>query len=234
VTTTPANLDDVQSGAAAPWAKHHHQSHWRNNEDEFDAAKLGMWLFLSTEILLFSGMFVAYAILRGFYPDAFKGASAHYLDWRVGAVNTAVLLLSSFTVAMSVRNAQLNQQGWLRINLFISIICGVFFLVTKLVLEYWPKYTKGELPGGRFTYGHADQYAQAAYEPMFLSVYWVATAIHGLHVLVGILLLGWVLLRSMRLHFGPRYYTPVEIVGLYWHLVDLIWIFLFPMLYLAP
>jgi len=233
MTTTPAQLAQP-THADEPWAKRTHQPHWRNKADEFDGAKLGMWLFLSTEILLFSGMFCAYAVLRMFYPEAFRGASAHYLSWQIGAINTAILIFSSFTVAMSVRNAQLNQQWWLRINLLISIICGFAFLVIKLGWEYWPKYQKGELPAGLFTYPGVEQYAQAAYEPIFLSVYWVATAIHGLHVLVGALLLAWVLFKAFKRQFGPAYYTPVEISGLYWHLVDLIWIFLFPLLYLAP
>jgi len=216
------------------WERYKHQPHWRNNDDEFQASKLGMWLFLSTELLLFSGMFCAYFVLRMFHPEAFFEASRHYLNWKIGALNTVVLLISSFTVAMSVRNAQLNQQKWLRLNLFISIVCGVIFLAVKLIFEYAPKIAAGEIPGGNFTFPGGHGYAPSAYDPIFLSIYWVATAIHGFHVLVGIVLLGWVLLRAYKLHFGPKHYTAVENVGLYWHLVDLIWIFLFPLLYLVP
>jgi len=222
---------NAEQPAADPkaWQNHAHQPHWRNAEDEFDAAKLGMWLFLATEVLLFGGMFCAWAILHHWYPEAFKGASAHYLSWKIGAANTAVLLLSSFTVAWGVRNAQLNQQGLLKANLLISIICGVFFLVVKITMEYIPKIQKGELPGAGFTYAHGEH----AHEPIFLSIYWVSTAIHGFHVLVGVAVLLWLFIKASKGHFGPKYYTPIEVGGLYWHLVDLIWIFLFPLLYLV-
>ena len=227
MTTIPTNAAPDPNPRS--WRNHTHQPHWRNAEDEFDAAKLGMWLFLSTEVLLFGGMFCAWAILNSWYPEAFKHASDYYLNWKIGAANTGVLLLSSFTVAWGVRNAQLNQQGLLKINLMISILCGIFFLVVKLGWEYLPKIQLGELAGGSYTYahGHSD------FDPIFLSIYWVATAIHGFHVLVGIGVLGWLFWRACKDHFGPKYYTPIEIGGLYWHLVDLIWIFLFPLLYLV-
>jgi len=211
-----------------------HQEHWRNNEDEFEGAKLGVWLFLTTEILLFSGMFCGYAILRFFYLDDFTHASSHYLNWKIGALNTGVLLISSFTVAMSVRASQLNKQGQLMINLLISAICGVIFLVVKLGWEYGPKIAAGELPGANFTYaGHVGEYVPTTSDPVFLAIYWVATAIHGFHVLIGVVLLLWLAWRAGKRHFGPKHYTAVENVGLYWHLVDLVWIFLFPLLYLV-
>jgi cytochrome c oxidase subunit 3 len=204
-------------------------AHFRDYEEQFDAGKLGMWLFLTTEILLFSGFFVAYATFKMLYPDAFKGASEYYLNWRIGFANTCVLLLSSYTVAASIRNAQKNQQGMLKINLLITILCALFFLVVKLGWEYLPKYQKGELPGLNFTYsgGTFD------HDPLFLSIYWVATAVHGIHVLVGVFILSWLLLGSMKGRYGPWNYLAIENSGLYWHLVDLIWIFLFPLLYLA-
>ncbi len=227
MTTLPAD----RHGATDPksWRNRKHQPHWRTAEDEFDAAKLGMWLFLATEVLLFGGMFCAWAILHHWYPEAFEGASAHYLSWKIGAANTGVLLLSSFTVAWGVRNAQLNQQGLLQMNLLISIVCGLFFLVVKIVMEYIPKIQKGELPGINYAYTHGEY----AHEPIFLSIYWVSTAIHGFHVLVGVGVLFWLYLKAVKGHFGPKYYTPIEVGGLYWHLVDLIWIFLFPLLYLV-
>lgn len=203
-------------------------SHFRSLEDQNDAGKLGMWLFLTTEVLLFAGFFCSYAVFRMLYPEAFHNASHYYLNWKIGLMNTAVLLLSSFTVAMSIRNAQLNQQGWLRFNLLITILCGLFFLVVKVIWEYIPKIQKGELPMGLYHYsgGLHDQ------EPIFLSIYWVATATHGVHVLIGVILLVWLLIRAFKMHFGPKTYLALENVGLYWHLVDLIWIFLFPLLYL--
>ena len=230
MTTLPVDKTDHK---APYWDRYRHQPHWRNNDDEFQAAKLGVWLFLATEILLFSGMLCAYVILYMWYPKSFEGAADYYLDWRIGALNTVVLLFSSFIVAMSVRNAQLNQQTMLKVNLALSILCGLLFLVVKLVFEYAPKIAANELPGGMFEYAGSGYFTPSAFDPVFLSVYWVSTAIHGFHVLVGVLLLGWVLWRAQKLHFGPKHYTAVENVGLYWHLVDLIWIFLFPLLYLV-
>lgn len=203
-------------------------SHFRSLEDQNDAGKLGMWLFLTTEVLLFAGFFCAYAVFRMLYPHEFAGASHHYLNWKIGAANTAVLLLSSYTVAMAIRSAQLNQQFWIKINLVITILCGLFFLVVKILYEYLPKIDKGELPAGFYKY-NAGVYDQ---EPLFLSIYWISTATHGFHVLVGVVLLSWLLWRSTKQHFGPKTYLALENVGLYWHLVDLIWIFLFPLLYL--
>jgi cytochrome c oxidase subunit III len=232
MTTLPVP-DDTRTSTPY-WQRYKPGHHWRSADDEFDAAKFGMWLFLCTEILLFSGMFCAYFVLRMWHPDSFLGASEHYLNWKIGAINTIVLLLSSFTVAMAVRNAQLGQQIQLRINLFFSVMLGLLFLGLKLGLEYWPKYQAGELPGLNFSYVGEHGYQAGAYDPIFLSVYWVATAIHGFHVLVGAVLLAWLLYRATKLNFGPDHYTAVENVGLYWHLVDLIWIFLFPLLYLVP
>ena len=203
-------------------------SHFRSLEDQNDAGKLGMWLFLTTEVLLFAGFFCSYAVFRMLYPEAFHNASHYYLNWQIGLANTVVLLISSWTVAMSIRSAQLNQQLMMRFYLFVTILCGVFFLVVKVLFEYIPKIQKGELPMGFYSYsgGLYDQ------EPIFLSVYWVATATHGLHVLIGVALLTWLLIRAFKMHFGPKSYLALENVGLYWHLVDLIWSFLFPLLYL--
>lgn len=229
MATISTDLDKQGGESAPPWQTYTHQPHWRNALDESEAAKLGMWLFLGTEILLFSGMFCAYIVFRMLHPEAFEYASHYYLSWQIGAANTAVLLLSSFTVVMAIRAAQLDKQLWVKINLIITILCGLFFLVTKIGWEYIPKINKGELPGGLFTYANAHD----AYEPIFLSVYWVSTAIHGSHVLVGVILLGWCLWRANKLHYGPKHITSLENVGLFWHLVDVIWIFLFPMLYLV-
>ena len=211
-----------------PWETYTHGHHWRNAEDEFDAAKLGMWLFLSTEILLFAGMFVAYAVLRMKHPEAFVNGSA-YLSVKWGGINTVVLLLSSFTVAMAVRCAQLNQQRWLKINLYITLVCAVAFFVIKLTREYIPQLAVGKAPGRFFSY----PYAHDPHEPLWWAIYYVSTGIHALHVIVGAGLITWVLVRSHLGKYGPKNYAMVETAGLYWHLVDLIWIFLFPLLYLV-
>ena len=179
---------------------------------------------------LFAGLLTkvgAYAILRMMHPQAFANGS-HYLDVRWGGLNTVVLLLSSWTVAMSVRCAQLNQQKWLRINLIITLICAILFFAIKLTFEYIPKWSEGKRPGALFDY----PYASDPNEPLWWSVYYAATGIHALHVLIGAGLLTWVLVRSFKGKYGPKNYAMVETSGLYWHLVDLIWIFLFPLLYL--
>lgn len=217
-----------------PHERHVPQAHWRNAQDETEAAKLGMWLFLATEILLFSGFFCAYAIFRMMYPGVWHAASEHYLKWWIGAMNTLVLLLSSYTVVLAIRGAQTNRRWMMIVNLVITILCAVFFLVVKLGWEYWPKWQAGELPGASFAYfpehGH---YVVGAHDQIFLSVYWISTATHGFHVLVGIFLLAWCLWKATKQHYGPKHYTSLENVGLYWHIVDIIWIFLFPLLYLV-
>ncbi len=216
-----------QGGGATYHDRYTHQPHWRTNAAEFDAAKFGMWLFLATEVLLFAGLFCAYAVFRMLYPEAWTNGS-HYLDWRWGALNTVILLLSSFTIAMSIHNAQKNQQGWLKFNLAFTVLCAIAFVAIKLIFEYIPKLSAGKAPGMWFSY----PYAQSPHEPIWWSVYYVATGIHATHVLIGVVLIAWLLVRSYRKHFGPNHYTAVEIVGLYWHIVDMIWIFLFPLLYL--
>ena len=209
------------------WQRHKHQPHWRTSEAEFDAMKFGMWLFLATEVLLFAGLFCAYAVFRMLYPQAWANGS-HYLDWRFGCLNTIVLLYSSYTIAMSIHNAQRNQQGWLKINLAQTIVCAMVFVWIKLQFEYIPKLSVGKAPGMWFSY----PFAENPYEPIWWSVYYVATGIHATHVLIGVGLITWLLFRSFKKHFGPTHYAAVEITGLYWHIVDMIWIFLFPLLYL--
>lgn len=221
-------MTTIDARSAETYADRYVQApHFRSKDEEFDACKIGMWLFLATEVLLFGGLFCAYAVFRMRHPEAFSNGS-HYLDWRWGGFNTVVLLVSSFTVAMSIRNAQLNQQFWLRFNLAFTVLCGLAFLVIKFVFEYGPKWAQGKRPGSLFNY----PFAADTGEPLWWSVYYAATGIHASHVFVGMCLLTWLFIRSLKNHFGPKHYNAVEIVGLYWHLVDLIWIFLFPLLYL--
>ncbi|MFM9996135.1 MAG: cytochrome c oxidase subunit 3 [Phycisphaerales bacterium] len=228
MTTIDARHGMGHGGAESPpWARHEHGPHWRSREAEFDAAKFGMWLFLATEVLLFAGLFCSYAVFRMLHPEAWANGS-HYLDWRFGFTNTVILLVSSFTIAMSIHNAQKNQQGWLKFNLAFTVLCAIAFVWIKLQFEYIPKLSAGKAPGMWFSY----PFAENPYEPIWWSVYYVATGIHATHVLIGVGLISWLLIRSYKNHFGPGYYTPVEIVGLYWHIVDVIWIFLFPLLYL--
>jgi len=220
-------METKTGGKSMPWELYHHEPHWRSASDEFDAAKLGMWLFLTTEVLLFAGIFCAYAIFRMLYPEAFANGSA-LLDVKFGFINTVVLLVSSFTVAMAVRCAQLNQQFWLKVNIYITLFCAALFVFIKFTFEYIPKWSEGKRPGAFFDYPFAHHPA----EPLWWAVYYCGTGIHALHVLIGAGLLTWVLVRAHKGIYGPKNYTMVETSALYWHLVDLVWIFLFPLLYL--
>lgn len=225
IESRPANLPGEDQRPL--WARLTHGHHWRSKDEEFDGLKTGFWLFLATEVLLFAGLFCAYAVFRYLYPQAFANGS-QYLDWRFGALNTVVLLVSSYTMAVSIHYAQTNQQRRMQINLLVTVVFGLLFLFIKGAFEYGPKWAEGKRPGVLFNY----PYASDPNEPLWWSVYYCATGIHALHVIIGMALILWVYRRSLRGMYGPRHYTGIEMAGLYWHLVDLIWIFLFPLLYL--
>ncbi len=294
--------------------------HWDDLNQQFDAAKLGMWLFLVTEILFFSGLFVAYAIFRSFKPEIFAWGHAQ-LEVLPGLINTIVLIFSSVTMAWAVRAAQLGQQGLTIAMLIVTIACGFTFCGVKSY-EYSSKLMHGHGPGKHFGthyltfltgedhngehghegHGHEEGAGQkhsgeehsgqehsgqehaeekhsgkehshaedSDHQPngsgqedeqlesqsasmansvdsheghgqgppprnahIYFSIYFSMTGLHAFHVIVGIGVLLWILVRTINGDFSPSYYTPVELTGLYWHLVDLIWIFLFPMLYLV-
>jgi cytochrome c oxidase subunit 3 len=204
----------------------HVAHHFDSADTQFDAGKMGVWLFLVTEILLFGGLFCAFAIFRSWYYPAFVEAH-HHLDKVMGGINTVVLITSSLTMALAVRAAQTNKKGLTVGLLLVTLICAGMFLVIKY-FEYKHKFHDGLLPGRYFTYEHA-KYAE---EGIFFAVYFMMTGIHGFHVVIGMGLITWILLKAQKGEFSSRYYAPVEGVGLYWHLVDLVWIYLFPLLYL--
>ncbi|MCB0327739.1 MAG: cytochrome c oxidase subunit 3 family protein [Bdellovibrionales bacterium] len=204
----------------------HVAHHFSDAEQQRESAKLGMWVFLLTEILLFGGVFVAYAVFRVWYPDMFYNAHKA-LDVTMGTVNTAVLIVSSLTVALGIREIQLGRQKQCTRYLLATIVLACVFLVIKY-FEYAHKIHLGQLPGKFYTFDGI-----AGTNPhVFFSIYFLLTGIHAFHILIGISLLTWVMIKNMKGHFSAQYFTPVEITGLYWHLVDLIWIFLFPLLYL--
>lgn len=209
----------------------HVQHHYVDSDQQFDAAKLGMWVFLVNEILFFGGLFCAYIIYRAWYPDLFQQAAME-LNKFLGGINTIVLIGSSLTVALGIRAAQKNQIKSLQIHLIITILLACTFLVIK-GFEYAHKFHLGIYPGG--LYNPSPEVLEHLTHPkanIFFSIYYMLTGVHAVHVIIGIGLFTWILIRTRRGEFSSAYYTPVEITGLYWHLVDLIWIFLFPLLYL--
>ncbi len=195
--------------------------HHMDSTTAYQAAKFGMWLFLGTEILLFAVLFSSFFLYRWLFLHDYH-AGSHHLNWKLGALNTMVLLISSFTAARAVDAAQGGDNKKV-VKLFgFTILCGAIFLVVKFI-EYKSKYDTGLWPGG----ANYHEYRNV------LGFYFCMTGLHGLHVIIGMGLLVWGLLKARKDRFSARYYTPVEMGALYWHLVDLIWIYLFPLLYLV-
>jgi cytochrome c oxidase subunit 3 len=192
-----------------------------------EAATLGMWVFLVTEVLFFGGLFCTYAIYRAWYPQAFAAAS-HELDVTLGTINTAVLITSSLTMALAVHAAQLGQRRLLMIFLVATMILGAVFLGIKAV-EYYDKYTHHHIPGRTFAFEPVEH---ARHAQIFFSLYFAMTGLHALHMIIGLGIMSVMLWISWRGGISAEYYTPIEVSGLYWHFVDIVWIFLFPLLYL--
>jgi cytochrome c oxidase subunit III len=283
-----------------PDAAHEHPEHLAHHfeslEQQYDSGKLGIWLFLTTEILMFSGLFCGYAVLRALHPEIFLYAH-HYLSVKLGALNTVVLIFSSFTMAWAVRAAQLGQTRLLVRLLSITLACAGVFLAVKFV-EYKDKWEDALLPGTAFNpkeppkgiempaleaekakagekaaaskpaaadapaagaVGERSQIAPAAIGPtglspnwlahnpsrhdvwsgpepdnvqLFFGIYFAMTGLHGVHVIGGMIVIAWLIAKARQGIFGPDRFAAVDFVGLYWHLVDLVWIFLFPLLYL--
>lgn len=336
-TTHASDHHDDHGHSHMPFQAHH----FDDPEQQYDSGKLGIWLFLVTEVLFFSGMFCAYALYRSLHPEVFS-FSSQFLNAKLGAFNTGVLLFSSLTMAWAVRCAQLRQRTALIVNLSITLGCATIFLGVKAI-EYSHKWDMGLLVAGYYSHlehagehheglspwlirfsiipamavlglgawyfnarskkdkataeiagpflvtalcyfvgvgigmmfeggdqeaskpaahasseshdhAHADDHAkphtddkqselrpgqatvadvdQRGHAGIFFSIYYCMTGVHALHIIGGIVVLGWLLIRATKDHFNEQYFGPVDYVGLYWHLVDLIWIYLFPLLYL--
>ncbi len=196
-------------------------------EQQHESVSLGMWIFLATEIMFFGGMFLGYSVYRGIYPAAYGEASRH-LDVVLGAVNTGVLLSSSLTMALAVQAAQLGGRRTVVLFLIATIALGSVFLGIK-GLEYYHKYEEQLIPGSNF---HFDG-PNAGHAQLFFSFYFVMTGMHALHMIVGIGVMVVLILLTLKGRFSAGYHFPVEISGLYWHFVDIVWVFLFPLLYLV-
>jgi cytochrome c oxidase subunit III len=249
---------DQQHGHAH--AAHHPalQHHFDTMAQQKEAAVIGMWVFLLTEILFFGGLFVAYMIYRVWYFDAFAEASRRLsLFW--GGLNTAVLIGSSLTMALAVRCAQTNSRKWTVNWLILTMILGSVFLGVK-VIEYQDKFANYEVPGPHYNFAYHTEHAAAeggehapaaaagsdadhsnlSLSPaqlqnttqIYFSLYFTMTGLHALHMIIGIGLMMVITWMAWKGKFDSHYYTPVEMSGLYWHFVDIVWIFLFPLLYL--
>ncbi len=204
--------------------------HFESLEKQAHAARLGMWIFLATEALLFAGLFVSYANYRLQFPAEFAKASRHLETW-IGTANTFVLLTSSLFVALATHFARRARPKATTAMLLAGLGLGVAFLGLK-ALEYSLDFREGLLPG-RYLANPELLAAGAAGTGVFMSLYWLMTGLHALHVTVGMSVLAYVALLAWRGTFSADYDTPIELGGMYWHLVDLIWIFLWPLLYLA-
>ena len=191
-----------------------------------EAATLGMWVFLVTEVLFFGGLFCTYTIYRGWYPEAFAAAS-HELDVTLGAINTAVLITSSLTMALAVHAAQTGNRRMLVVFLVLTMILGTVFLGIK-AFEYHTEWDERHVPG--LNYAFDPRYFRNA--QIFFSLYFLMTGLHALHMIIGLGIMSVMLWWSIRGTITPEYCNPIEISGLYWHFVDIVWIFLFPLLYL--
>ncbi len=205
-------------------------------DQQLEASILGMWIFLVTEIMFFGGLFMAYIVYRTAYPDGWA-SSSQLLNVYLGGANTLVLICSSVTMALAVRSAQVGSRRGQIVNLMLTMLFGTTFLVVKY-FEYAEKFHHGLVPGALWNPQHelADGTLVALALPsgsqIFFSLYFIMTGIHALHMVVGLALMAIILWMAWKGRFSPQYYGPIEVSGLYWHFVDIVWIFLFPLLYL--
>jgi cytochrome c oxidase subunit III len=242
VSDSPAIAHEAAHHEHPPYQRHHFES----VAQQFDATNFAMWLFLLTEIMFFGGLFMAYLLYRNWYYPAFVAAS-HQLNIAWGTANTAVLISSSFTMAMGVYSAEMKQKGKLVFYLVLTFLLGLVFLGIKTI-EYSEKIEKHHVPGFHysvqsFVNPDSDDAAKAAGDKplpydiarrteIYFFLYFAMTGMHALHMIIGISILGYMIFRAQAGAYTTGHVTFVENFGLYWHFVDIIWIFLFPLLYL--
>ncbi len=206
-----------------PALKHH----FDDLEQQREASSLWMWVFLCTEVMFFGGLFTAYLVYRVWYPGVFGDASRE-LDIVIGTVNTLVLITSSLTMALAVHAAAVGNRRGIMLFLTLTVLLGLVFLGLK-GYEWYMKFVEHLVPGPAFQFEHADP----ARAQLFFSLYFALTGLHALHMVVGVGIMTVIFLMAWRGMFTETWHTPVEVAGLYWHFVDIIWIFLFPLLYLV-
>jgi cytochrome c oxidase subunit III len=200
--------------------------HFENLGQQKEASTLGMWVFLVTEVLFFGGLFLTYTVYRAWFPEAFA-FSSHELDITLGGANTVILITSSLTMALAVHAAQTGNRSTLLLMLVATMLLGTAFLGIKAV-EYAEKFHAHHVPGPDF------QFEKEYFRPaqIFFSLYFVMTGLHALHMIIGLGIMAWMFVWSWNGTIAREYASPIEISGLYWHFVDIVWIFLFPLLYL--
>jgi len=239
-TTHPHTHETAVAAEHEHAALPQHRHHFETQEQQREAGTFGMWLFLLTEIMFFGGLFMAYLLYRNWYYDAFV-ASSNTLGIGLGTTNTGVLILSSFTMAMGVYSAETRNRKGLLISLSLTICLGLVFLGIKTI-EYHDKYTEHHIPGASFSvedFVHPTDKRDVPLAPdmaqhaqLFFFLYFAMTGMHALHMIIGIVILLWLLVRAQQGAYTDGYVQPIEYFGLYWHFVDIVWIFLFPLLYL--
>jgi cytochrome c oxidase subunit 3 len=221
-----SSLNIVAGSVTDSVSAHALQHHFGDLDQQHETATLGMWVFLITEVMFFGGMFTAYLVYRVLYPVAFREASQHML-FMAGTVNTAVLICSSLFIVFAVHAAQTGHRQRIVFFLLLAVLLGVVFMAIK-GYEYHNHWVEHKVPGAAFQFEGTDPH----HAELFFALYFVMTGFHALHMLIGIVLVSIVAYFAWKGHYTPAYHNPVENVGLYWHFVDIIWIFLYPLLYL--
>jgi len=219
---------------------HHHNPallhHFATEEQQRNSASFGMWIFLATEVMFFGGLFCAYLIYRHWYFGDFAAASTS-INAKLGGANTAVLICSSLTVVLAIWAAQTSRRALMIAMLVLTMLFGLVFLGIKGI-EYYDKFEEHHVPGASFSFEHVpipsqpDQYANPRHAEIFFALYFIMTGLHALHMIIGLGIFSWLFWAAWKGRFTPEYHTPLEIGGLYWHFVDIVWIYLFPLLYL--
>jgi len=222
-------------------AHHHHHNpallhHFATEQQQRDSASFGMWIFLATEVMFFGGLFCAYLIYRHWYFGDFAAASTS-INAKLGGANTAVLICSSLTVVLAIWAAQTLRRSLMLLMLVLTMLFGAAFLGIKGI-EYADKFHEHHVPGASFNFDHEEipnhpgQYAEPRHAEIFFALYFIMTGLHALHMIIGLGIFSWLFWAAWKGRFTPEYHTPLEIGGLYWHFVDIVWIYLFPLLYL--
>ena len=230
---TPAERDELQHTSLV---RHRLEEQFRDLEQQHEVASLGMWIFLATEVMFFGTLFVGLGVYTSMHHEAFVKASEK-LNWLIGGTNTVVLLISSLMIVLAVHSARVGNQRHLVMFLALTALLGVCFLCLKGV-EYYIDWRENLIPGWKFD---AEEWIQRDHlrpeqvpqVQLFLLFYWTMTGLHALHVILGIGAVLAMALLARRGRFSPVYYSPVDVIALYWHFVDIVWIFLLPMLYLT-